>query len=69
MMHLENTLIMYRIYNAETLEKFSKNMYMPYIADNHYMKLHLLVKPQQPTKHASNKSSTSTGERGKSRKK
>ena len=29
LMHLENTLVMYRIYNAETLEKFSKDSTCP----------------------------------------
>ena len=46
LMHLENTLIMYGIYNAETLEKLV-TMVSPYIVDNHYIKVYLLVKPQQ----------------------
>ena len=46
LMHLENTLIMYGIYNAETLEKLVKQ-FTPYIVHNHYMKVYLLVKPQQ----------------------
>ena len=33
LMHLENSLIMYRVFNMETLEKLVK-LHMPYIANN-----------------------------------
>ena len=41
-MHLENTLVMYRIYNAETLEKLVKTVHTLH---SHYMKVCLLGKP------------------------
>ena len=37
LMHLENTLVMYGVYNAETLERLVKQ-YTLYIADRHYTK-------------------------------
>ena len=50
LMHLENTLVMYSIYNAETLENLVKTV-MSYTADRHYMKVYLQDRLQQPTKH------------------
>ena len=41
LMHLENTLVMYGIYNAETLEKLVKIEYMSYTVDNHLLKVYL----------------------------
>ena len=38
LMHLENTLVMYRIYNAETLENLIKTVHA-LTADSHYMKV------------------------------
>ena len=38
LMHLENTLVMYEVFNAETLERLVKQ-FMHYIADKHYMRL------------------------------
>ena len=38
LMHLEDTLVMYAVYSAETLEKLIKN-YMYYTADNPCMKV------------------------------
>ena len=38
-MHLENTMVMYGIYNVETLENLVKMHYMLYTADKHYMKI------------------------------
>ena len=37
-MHLENILVMYRIYNAETLEKLVKTVHV-LIVDNYHVKL------------------------------
>ena len=39
-MHLEDTLVMYRVYSAETIEKLIKQ-YTHYIADNPCMKSYL----------------------------
>ena len=47
-MHLENTLVMYGIYNAGILERLVKQC-MHYIVDKHYMKVYLQAKHQQHT--------------------
>ena len=39
LMYLENTLVMYRMYNAKTLEKLVK-WYMPYTVGNHLLKVY-----------------------------
>ena len=41
LMHLENTLVMYGVYNAETLERFIKGVH--YIADKQCTKVYLQV--------------------------
>ena len=46
LMHLENTLVMYEVYNAETLERLVKTV-QHHIADKHYMKAYLQLKHQQ----------------------
>ena len=46
LMHLENTLIMYGVYNVETLERLIKQC-THYIADKQCMKAYLQVKHQQ----------------------
>ena len=46
LMHLENTLVIYGIYNAETLEKLVKH-FMYYTTDNHHMKVCLQARHQQ----------------------
>ena len=51
LMHLENTLVMYGIYNAETLENLVKIQYMLYTVGRHYMKVYLQARHQQPVKH------------------
>ena len=43
LMHLEDALVMYRVYSAETLEKLIKTVHM-YIADNTCMKVYLQEK-------------------------
>ena len=45
LMHLENTLLIYGVYNAETLERLVKQ-YTHYIADKHYMKTYSQVRHQ-----------------------
>ena len=50
LMHLENILVMYRVYNAKSLENLLRQ-FMPYIAGRHYMKVYLQDKLQQPMKH------------------
>ena len=49
LLHLENTMVMYGIYNAEMLENLVKQ-YMLYTADKHYMKIYLQARYQQPIK-------------------
>ena len=46
LMHLEDNLVMYGVYNAEKLERPVKQ-YTCYIADNHYTKTYLQVKHKQ----------------------
>ena len=41
LIHLENTLVMYGVYNTETLEKTYKKFYMHYTVDNPCMKNYL----------------------------
>ena len=43
LMHLENTSVMYGIYNVETLEKLVK-WYMLYTVDNHLLKVYSQAK-------------------------
>ena len=47
LMHLENTLVMYGIYNMETLVMLVKQ-FMHYTVDKHYMKVCLQARYQQP---------------------
>ena len=50
LMHLENTLGMYRIYNAETLEKLVETVHVLHSGQTLYENL-FAGKQQQPTKH------------------
>ena len=45
-MHLENTLVMYGVYNAEMLERLVKQ-YMHYTANKHYTKAYSQARHQQ----------------------
>ena len=49
LMHLENTLVMYRIYNAETLEKLVKTVQV--IHSSHLLKVYLQANQYQLMKH------------------
>ena len=46
-MHLENTIVLYGVYNAETLENLVK-YYMLYTTDKHYAKIYLQARHKQP---------------------
>ena len=45
-MHLENTLLMYGVYNAETLERLVKTVHALH-SDKHYTKAYLQARHQQ----------------------